>query len=571
MSDDNRFSWKCSYTSTQAESQTPFAEFAWSVQQLCKQIWPASFEEVSIERLRGGSFNRVIGIQTPSSFATLTKNGLLDPPRRSEGTQLLESEITSSKPPLIIPQRDRNNKYILRITRFGYRRIDGDIVIPCYVRSRSTIPVPQVVGFDLGIGNVLGSPYTLQLRIQGMPLVAIFGDLTQPQRRDLAVQLAKIIRQLQEIKSPVAGELGFPTRDLRQDNFINDDSDEEGDCSTHTNAVLERKLAMLIESDQVSCSTDSSTGKKLPEAITEPQKDDLTLKILHYTNLSRSDPYNGTVNTFTMQNGSDVLGCLQFQLMRHMMDALSRSSGSVWETRYYTRLLEVAREMHDLGYLNDDGFTLFHHDLEARNIMVQINDSESLQITGVLDWDQTKFVPRCVSCFPPRWMWCHEDDDAWDECNGHQIPEDPNMKELKDLFDQHVGQEYVKFAYQRRYCLVRRLFRLSLEAIYSDWQAKQVDELIDDWSEFRDELEEASEQSEKEEEDDHDAQPLPEDGLGPGDSKVSKIYHDLGDETGQKRRSRPETWPRSKVVDLHDGFLNASDLPDPNSLPTHLA
>ena len=497
MSDEDDFAWDYSYTSTQAEQQTPFAEFAWSVQQLCKELWPTSFQEVSIERLRGGSFNRVIGLTVTSSPAT--ESASLLPPTYSQvnDSEPPSSKTTSCEPTPTTLNQGRTSQYILRITRDSHYRIDGDIATLCYVRSRSSIPVPQIVAFDLGTNNPFGSPYSLQHRIPGVPLISILDDLTQPQCRELAVQLGQILRELQELKSSVPGELGFPWKGMRRHELADRD---DGKTENYFNPdTLREKLAMMSFDEHSSDISGSSTPTS--ESYAESIEDSSGPKFLHYTKISDRDRYNGTVNRFKMGIGEGVLGCIQLQLMRSMMDELLRRHASTFTNKYYTRLLEVVREMDDFGYFDDDTFILFHHDLEARNIMVQIDDAGTLRITGILDWDRAKFVPRYVSCFPPRWLWCREDDDTFDECNGHEIPEDPDMRELKELFDQHVGEDFVKLAYPRQYCLARRLFRLSLESLCANWEFDWVKDLVKDWTEFRDGLKGADLESEAGDED----------------------------------------------------------------------
>ena len=490
--DENNFSWSYSQYSDQCcWEQTPFAEFAWSVQQLCKALWPSSFEEISLESLNGGSFNRIIGLSLKSSLDTISGRELsssdledLTPPNLTAGI----SDVLSNT-----PNQVEKNDYVLRIPRSPDKPIDGDLVTLWYIRTKSSIPVPYVIAFDLGADNALDSPYTIQRRIPGICLLSVLWDLTQPQRRQLTVQLANIMRELTGISSPVPGQLGFPKVTVSPESCIKNRMVIHGHHHETGEETLQEKLSRMMAGTGF---TDSDTG---------PQ-------ILHYDSTLNENSFNGAINSFDQRKGNVILACIQFQLTRHMIDALTWSTGQVFKTKQYTRLLEMAREMHDHGFLDDDHCNLFHNDLEARNIMVQIDDAGDLKITGILDWDQAKFVPRFVSCCPLPWLWCYDDDPYLDEATAYETPEDSEMHELKQLFDEHVGEDFVKFAYPPEYRLARRLFRFAVEGFYKSEDGQGIDDLISDWTEFRDELgdsdAESMNQTEKDESDLPDEQEL---------------------------------------------------------------
>ena len=440
--------------------QTPFAEFAFAVQQLCKKFWPLSFEEVRIEHLGSGSSNRVIGLSISSALDTFPSDPFQPP-----------------------TNHDRYNHYVLRIPWWDDFDIVKSIVNLYYVSSRTTVPVPQVVAFDLEKENPIEKPYTLQRRVPGVCLQNIFYDFTEAQRRDLAVALAKIIEQLQGLVSPVAGEIGFPPQSVEKTAGL--DLHEE---KQH----LKDRLALIVPTN-----TSSHPPKHdlLEYGAEETNSDDpIGLKVLHFnkSNLvyGDRDPYNGTVNKLKHNFGSDVLGCYHFQFGRNLMIGLDHCNGDILRSSYFSRLMQVTKEMDDLACFWDSTNVLYHGDLEARNIMVSIDDAGSLKITGILDWDDAKFVPRCVSCYAPRWLWCYKPHVVPDdECKGHGELDDPDDIEVKQLFDEHVGTTFVRHAYPRKYCLARRLFYFALEGLDRDWEYEWVDDLVEEWSELRKELE----------------------------------------------------------------------------------
>lgn len=123
-------------SSTIVYNHEPFEAFKIRVFQLCQDVFaPISNEEISLERLRGGGFNRIIGIS-----------------------------ITKS------PSR----QYILRVPRFEAVQLNRDLG-PLYLLGRQfDIPVPEVVTFDLTSCNALQDPYMIQNRIPGADLFSEF-------------------------------------------------------------------------------------------------------------------------------------------------------------------------------------------------------------------------------------------------------------------------------------------------------------------------------------------------------------------------------------------------------------
>jgi len=161
-----------SETSTLEFTQTPSESFRSQVEVLCHRLWspspqgnvtgvllsaphrrilsmlratrvlktatsaplsPPPRKEFLIERLRGGGFNRIIGIT------------VIDPESKAEDSTRL----------------------ILRIGRGGYSRPDREVAMLRFVRQHTQIPVPDVKFMDLSDDNPLKSPYVIQDRVPG--------------------------------------------------------------------------------------------------------------------------------------------------------------------------------------------------------------------------------------------------------------------------------------------------------------------------------------------------------------------------------------------------------------------
>ncbi|KAJ5707074.1 hypothetical protein N7488_006875 [Penicillium malachiteum] len=162
-----------SETSTLIYSQEPFEIFQKKVAELCQDLFSTSENEILIERLPGGGFNRITGI-------SVTK--------------------TNEEPPVSI-------QYILRVPRFEIVELEYDIAPLKLLRQESTIPVPETFKFDLTSSNALGRPFMLQKRIPGKSLWKLYADLPHDEKCAIATGLVKVISELHSIRSTITGRL----------------------------------------------------------------------------------------------------------------------------------------------------------------------------------------------------------------------------------------------------------------------------------------------------------------------------------------------------------------------------
>ncbi|MCJ1290762.1 hypothetical protein MMC34_002304 [Xylographa carneopallida] len=325
--------------------------------------------------------------------------------------------------------RSYPGQYILRIPR-RYRHsntsIDLEIATLRYIRKRVSLPLPEIISFDLTPNNPIKSPYTLQKRLMGRSLNLLYYDvMNHQQRKEFVHQYARILRELIEVDSPVAGDFGL-----------------------------------------------------LKDGNTSEQE----IQILHYEDgWGTGDALTGTPVTNKSQKTLDVL-LLQFK--RQTDDTLTRDPHyDAIDTQ--GRLSEIAREMDQLGCLGDDRFTLFHGDLEARNIMCHIDSLGELSISGVVDWDDAKFAPRILSCAPHTWIWDWSDGEDSDIPNAYDVPKDPELRELKDVFENTVGEGYLKLSRSPQHRLARYVIALAISGIH-DWvDVARWKAVVAEWPEVR--------------------------------------------------------------------------------------
>lgn len=170
---DASSSYAGTQTSTAEYDQEPFETFRLHVQELASELWDDSIaENILIERLCGGGYNRIIGV---SKTPTATDAGF---------------------------------NYVLRIPRFEDSDISKDLAALQYVHNLGGIPVPGIIQFDTGSENKLGKPYMLLHRLPGQDINSHgYSTLNHGEKCRIAKDLGHLYRQMLATTSDIPGIL----------------------------------------------------------------------------------------------------------------------------------------------------------------------------------------------------------------------------------------------------------------------------------------------------------------------------------------------------------------------------
>ena len=151
-------------------------------------------------------------------------------------------------------------------------------------------------------------------------------------------------------------------------------------------------------------------------------------------------------------------------------------------------LAELIVEMDQYGLFREKTYSLCHLDFQRRNIMAEIIDDKTVNVTGYLDWDSAVFAPSAVGCAPPFWLWIDgvmgpaEENERGVNCK----PIDPRDMKVKQTFEEEVGDDFLHLAYQPQFRLVRSLFRIVRDGIKED--EGRIDDALDlmyEWNALR--------------------------------------------------------------------------------------
>lgn len=170
--------------STIVYGQEPYDDYHSRVLKLCQNQWPSSDKEFVIERMKGGGYNRIIGITIVDS------------------------------------QTQEEDRLILRVPRWGDDHLDRQIATLNYIHQHTDIPLPETVVYDITKQNPLESSYSIQKRLSGTNLEDLYPQLSHQQRCVVAAEFGRLLLRLQNVTSSAAGLITSSAKDHKGDFVI---------------------------------------------------------------------------------------------------------------------------------------------------------------------------------------------------------------------------------------------------------------------------------------------------------------------------------------------------------------
>jgi aminoglycoside phosphotransferase (APT) family kinase protein len=324
------------------------------------------------------------------------------------------------------------DQYILRIPRFGHGLMDFDVAAQKFANVQLGELVPKVIKFDMSENNVLGMGYMVQNRLPGEPLALLWNGLAPVQRKDIARQIIKLMRKLQDI--------------------------------THSSCCVVSNTNAHKDPPPTSASSFDFTTLEVPAKDTA----------LDNFGLPKSEPaFAQTTLDFILTQ------CRRYQHYE------THKTGWTWE--FWAQFAEMASTMHVQGLLPHSAQYHFTHlDLHPRNILVTVEGSTKISMTGVLDWDSALFTPAYMAFRAPYWMWADENACDDDETQALREPPENEIEEcdLKRMFEEMAGQEWLKYAYGEEYVLLRRMFPFIRDGVDASHIIGQCQQIVKDWEDM---------------------------------------------------------------------------------------
>ncbi|KAH9883919.1 hypothetical protein F4778DRAFT_788098 [Xylariomycetidae sp. FL2044] len=356
-------------------------------------------------------------------------------------------------------------EYILRVP-VTKSTIPRTAAILDWLAIYTDLKVPEVITWDATDNNPLEHGYMILTRIPGQSLNRVFPKLSQAQKLILAEELANLYLDIESIENPVAGHIKIHSQDFKP----GDDLDNRIFVQPFSTDVMEESVNPVNWQNTVGCSA-----------------------LLPIDRLRHDPPY-----LFVEQ----IMVSL---FERRIYQCLNREKPREYLLRTFEPCNRVIQEMVLQGVFSsveNDVICLNHPDLFPRNIMVDFEPNTSRPfISGILDWDDARFVPQFCGRIPPCWLWRSDlwqsdsdrrsgDGASIDDANEEPLePEDkeadsPENAEIKRAFEEAVGCAWASEATRKDLTLARKLFGFSHNLVFLSSEERKLEEWIRRWDQM---------------------------------------------------------------------------------------
>ncbi|KAG9188169.1 hypothetical protein G6011_02092 [Alternaria panax] len=190
-----------SIAATVLYGQEPFETFQHKVAEFATKHFRKSPQNIKLHPMKGGSFNRVVGITISSK------------PKKSGLKWFLCRCLSASKK----ERKATFDSYILRIPRIEYGGDDADenmandmkheVTILNTIGSRLPLPIPKVFSYELTTTSVFERPYMIQTRLPGQNLWLDLWDHLNFQQKQCVVRYITNLPPLIALVEGPAGDI----------------------------------------------------------------------------------------------------------------------------------------------------------------------------------------------------------------------------------------------------------------------------------------------------------------------------------------------------------------------------
>ncbi len=428
-------------TSDKYYDHEPFALFKPRVEKLCQEL---RLPQIPLQQPLS---NR----KTPNRTRADRYLALSDPSQEAPLITYLHGGEVNRIISITLPRSGVEEKHskslILRVPRSGQGDMERAASVLSYLRQNSSIPVPNIVAKDSSNNNPLHNPYTIHERIPGTDLGGMWLYLNHSQRSTIAREVGLVVKNLLALESPVPGHL---------------------EAITMVNEIP-------LDHDVVQLDLKNIDGE-LFEKPREP------------------------ISTFwrPRRESKSTLDLFKSQIARWREVDVAKNAPLVDRTvALWDSMLEVVEEMNALGLFTTNLHCLCHIDLHPHNIIAETPADGSIRVTGIIDWDEAIVAPKFVCCYPPSWLWGFRPffadhhglpERPYEIPGANDVPSTPGNRELKRIFEEHAGPEYMSLAYNETSRMSRGLFKIARFGLTRSENVAAAEQIIKDWARLRQSL-----------------------------------------------------------------------------------
>jgi len=282
-----------------------------------------------------------------------------------------------------IHDTSKGSQYIMRVSLplDPHHKTSSEVTTMQYIKETTNLPVPTVIAYDASPDNIIGFEWILMSLMPGMPLNTRWVQLSLTEKRAILTQIATYSAEMFE------------------------------KCRFKSIGSLQRDASGAFETSRMS-----------------------DMLIWWYKRVHDNSVSKGPFTTAQEWMKSTI------QLVyneNHRLHDLAQDDDDreVW---YFTRdnarrLIDALPELFDdpsVAPVKDDAATettvLIHNDLNPGNILI---NPETLEITGIIDWENMSAVPIGIACSPPDLITGLQPRDTEPDHEAYWVSDDEDERE----------------------------------------------------------------------------------------------------------------------------------------------
>ncbi|KAF4617039.1 hypothetical protein G7Y89_g15110 [Cudoniella acicularis] len=470
----------CGSNSTAMYEHESFETYQLKVAQLCRDLKYGELQK--IDRMHGGGYNRVIGLQ---------------------GSETPAPDL------------------VLRVPRFldldQAHEITDQVAVLSYLSQYDFLHVPEVVGYDTTENNALSSIFSLQRRIHGVPIEEVFYDLPLAEKLQITTLVAELLLKMETVRfeqpgrlrangtlPPKSNETPPSVKDVKIGGFRLDpmedmpEAERQPLCNLLVNlfSILKKKGPTVEECDKlIEITKEMETAGLMRNTDTE--------NVLWHWDLSASnilirqtaDEKSKTVETKPTKGPSRHAVEIKVEnsdpnAPKHTIQVqVEDASGKKCNHK-----IEVAIEdhtgkkyKHTVQITTDDDAAAAEPE-SAPSQTPPTSTQGKWTISGIIDWDDVLSVPLVLARKPPSWLWFSELTRTLQWTGNRDTPPERDLTEdeltIKAHYDQIMARKspiYIDDTYHRGIWL-RKLARFAIYGFTSNEDWKKFWAFEKDWA-----------------------------------------------------------------------------------------
>ena len=346
-----------------------------------------------------------------------------------------------------------------------YFKTESEVATIAFLRANTAIPVPRIIAWQSNLDGDLGSEWILMEKLEGATLLSVWRKLPWERKLSLVEEVAKLMKELQSHRFDKIGSLYFKsaledladehghllTATLSQDRKRTDNDHDAVATGMSKEIILDQHHEKIgISKGNVAARAQGCLSVYDHESAAQPPvSSENPGAETHNRNVSREKTALGFVK---QKSGGAQLGTLEkensesfaigrifdpnfFRASRYYrpgdrgpyrctmewLSAMIRFQlqwikdgpiedddeyGSDFEEevpkmqRYCNKYLDVLPQV----FANEEAelpYTLYHHDLNASNIIV---NPETFDVIGIVDWEMVNIVPKWRAALYPEFL-----------------------------------------------------------------------------------------------------------------------------------------------------------------------